>query len=154
METSEQRREEKERVNKQKLDLIREEWQKALTAHVEFTNLSKPESAWTAKDLEIVLKALRRDKTERMPKRKKDLVDLCQLWKDRRPMSVDEVVKSSSLNLNVVEDSGSKCDTLDDDDKSTCDGMVDVNEDESMAVVQCVSSYTDDNGSVDDNSCE
>ena len=50
-------------------------------------------------------------------------------------MSVDEVVKSSSLNLNVVEDSRSKHDTLDDDDKSTCDGMVDVNEDESMALV-------------------
>ena len=44
-------------------------------------------------------------------------------------------MKSSSLNLNVVEDSGSKYDTLDDDDKSTYDGMVDVNEDESMALV-------------------
>ena len=72
------RREEKERMKKQKLDLIREDWQKVLTACVEFVNLSKPESTWIAKDLEIVLKALRRDKFERTPKKKKDLVDLCQ----------------------------------------------------------------------------
>ena len=45
------RREEKERMKKQKLDLIREDWQKVLTAHVEFVNLSKPESTWIIKDL-------------------------------------------------------------------------------------------------------
>ena len=147
-----EQREEKERADKQKLDLIRDEWQKALTACVEFANLLKPELAWTVKDLEIALKALRRDKLEHMPKRKKDLMDLYQLWKDRRPMSVDEVVKSSSLNLNVVEDSGSKCDALDDNDRSVCNGIGDVNEDELIVVVWCVRAYADDCiCSVDDN---
>ena len=51
------RHKEKERVNKQKLNLILDEWQKVLTGHIDFTNLSKPELARTAKNLEILLKA-------------------------------------------------------------------------------------------------
>ena len=83
------RREEKECANKQKLDLIYEEWQKVLTARIEFVNLSEPESTRTTKDLEILLKALRRDKSECMLKKKKGLVNLHHEWKDRKPLSVD-----------------------------------------------------------------
>ena len=36
-------------------------------------------------------------------------------------MSVDEVVRSSSLNTNGDEDAGSNCDAPDDDDGSTHD---------------------------------
>ena len=42
-----------------------------------------------------------------------------QVWKDRKPLSVDEVVRSSSLNTNGDEDAGSNCDAPDDDDGST-----------------------------------
>ena len=42
------------------------------------------------KECEIVLRSLRRNKTEKIPKRKQDLVSLLNDWKDRTPIPITE----------------------------------------------------------------
>ena len=70
----------------------------------------------TAKDLEIMLKTLWKDKFERAQKKKQQLVDLHQQHKDRKLLIIDDSVHSSLLNANELKDARSKYDTIDDDE--------------------------------------
>ena len=63
-------REEKECAQKIKLDTIRTEYQKVLDSYAGFTSEVKAEATWIVKDCKLVLKALREEKLEKIPKRK------------------------------------------------------------------------------------
>ena len=59
------------------MDGVHDGWVKILTVHSELKEKEKSQSAWTVKDHEIVLRYLRKDKGDNIPKRKSDLVQLC-----------------------------------------------------------------------------
>ena len=80
---------EKERLEREKLNAIRSEWQKVLLACLEFKPENKAESLWMVKDCGLVLRTLEKDESENIPKRKQQLIDLFQQWKDHSPLSID-----------------------------------------------------------------
>ena len=49
------------------------------------------ENDWTAPNYKTVLKFLRRDKTEKIPKNKNDLIQSCELWGTRSPVNIEDV---------------------------------------------------------------
>ena len=51
----------------------------------------KLENSWTAPNYKTVLKSLRRDKTEKIPKKKNDLIQTHELWRTRSLVHVEDV---------------------------------------------------------------
>lgn len=62
-----ERRLEKERLQRAKLDDLCSKWEEALMAHSAFKEQNKNQSLWTMKDYEIALRALKQDKAEKIP---------------------------------------------------------------------------------------
>ena len=79
-----------------RVEVIRLDRTKALDDTKNFLPKEKSASQWTVKDHEVVTKSLRRDKTEKMPKMKKPLVELYQKWKERTPHVFDEMAGPTS----------------------------------------------------------
>ena len=114
---------ERERLEKEKLDKPRDEQQLILTNYVSFKQLAKPETKWTTKECIVCLKASRKDKSEKIPAKKKYVVDLCNYQKDCSPMSLNGVL-SAAGNVclsNDVKDDGNKVE----DDSCIVDNYVD-----------------------------
>jgi len=57
--------------------------------------------SWTLKDYQLILKALRKDKSEKIPKRKQQLVELYDKWRDRTPLSCDQVCLASNVQMTT-----------------------------------------------------
>ena len=115
-----ERRHEKERVEHDKFTATRDEWKKTLFAYSEFKEVNKPEAMWAIKDHMTVLRELRVDKNEKIPKKKQDLVELHNEWKSRTPPDVKDVGLTNNLRListDVEED--------DDLDANSFDGLRD-----------------------------
>ena len=68
---------ERQNIEEEHLESIVQEWRKMLTNAFEFLQKQKEESKWTVNDYEVALKSLRRDNSEKTPKRKNELVELC-----------------------------------------------------------------------------
>ena len=94
---------EKERAKEERLKMIFLEWTKVLADAAEFIRQEKPESQWTIKDHTTTMKSPLRDESEKTPKKKKDLVEFCQTWKERIPLAADEVV---GLSPDDAQDEG------------------------------------------------
>ena len=69
-------RQEKENLQKEKLNTIYEEWQKVLTFYSTFKESNKLIGTWIIKDYKIILKALKKDNAEYTLKCKNDLKEL------------------------------------------------------------------------------
>ena len=80
----------KERELQKKIETERQEWTKTLHKALEFLKTEKPKDELTVKEHEIVLQSLRRNKTEKIPTRKQDLIALFDDWKDRTQILVPE----------------------------------------------------------------
>ena len=78
LDLTKERRMEKQRALQDNLDGVRDGWVKILAAHSEFKEKEKAQCSRTVKEHEIVLRSLRKDKGEKTPKRKSDLIQLCQ----------------------------------------------------------------------------
>ena len=96
-----ERHQEKEYQQQEKLDALHSEWAKMIHDTNEFTKENKPQVRWTVKECQITLKSLRRDKTEKIPKRKHNLIALFEQLKCRTPLAIDDVGVS-----NVVDGDG------------------------------------------------
>ena len=111
-----ERRLEKERLQQDKLDALRSQWEQMLLAHSAFKEQNKNQSLWTAKDYEIALCALRQDEAEKIPKRKQQMMDLCNQWKDRTPLSTQDITLDSMVcgraALETADNDGC-CDIID-----------------------------------------
>ena len=77
-----ERRIEKEHIEREKLNALRQEWTKILADASEFLSKNKPESHWTVPEHKVVLKSSCRDETEKIPAKKKDLINSYQTWKE------------------------------------------------------------------------
>ena len=99
-----ERRMEKERAEKDKLDAIRSEWKKVLLAYSEFHEKNKPQHLWNVKDHEVVLKALKQNRSEKTPKRKQDLVDLHEKWKTRTPLNVEDIGLDFNIRISTCNE--------------------------------------------------
>ena len=97
-----ERRIEKEHQLQEKLDKSRADWEKILNDANEFLQQQKEKRLWTAKDYQIVLKHLRQSKDEKI-KKKNDLVLLHEPWKERVPLTANEIGLSTDENNNEEE---------------------------------------------------
>ena len=70
-----------------------------------FKESDKPTGTWIIKDCEVLSKALWKDKSECMPKRKYDLTQLHENYKDRTPLSINDSGFTSSTCLSSNSDS-------------------------------------------------
>ena len=70
---------ERPRVEKERPDAVHSELQAVLDAASEFIATQNPDNDWTVANFKTALKSLRRDETEKIPKKKNDLVQLCKL---------------------------------------------------------------------------
>ena len=51
------------------------------------------------KDYELAWKVLRKDKSEKITKRKKQMVKLCQKWRNMKPLSANDVVHELKMRF-------------------------------------------------------
>ena len=72
------RRVERLQTEQERANVAHLECQAVLGAASELMATKKPENAWTTANYETVLKSLRRAKTEKIPKKKSDLVQSCE----------------------------------------------------------------------------
>ena len=104
-----ERRVERLRVEQGRADASRLKWQAVLDSASEFMATQKLENTSTAPNYKTVMNSLRRDKTEKIPKKKNDLIQLCELWRTRSPVNVenfsvaiDVTIELDELAINVV----------------------------------------------------
>ena len=74
---------EKKRLDQERIESFHPEWQSVLTNGSELMSTQKLENAWTEENYKTVLKSLRRNKSEKFPIRKNDLVQLHSQWRTR-----------------------------------------------------------------------
>ena len=58
------------------------------------------------------MKLSRRDKTEKLPAKKKDLIDLHQTWKERKPLAAQDIVGSNKYDDEQNEEAMAMNDVL------------------------------------------
>ena len=81
------------------MSAISEYCRKVLIDYSAFKDKNKPICTWITKDYEVVLKALWKDKSEKIPKHKKEMMQLCDQWMDRTPLSADDEGLTSNVCL-------------------------------------------------------
>ena len=110
-----ERRKMKERELQKKIDAERQGWAKEFRKASECLKTKKPKHGWTAKEHDFFLYSLCRNKTEKIPKRKKDLIALFDDWKDDIPIPIEEWGGNCAFNDDTEENDETMVDNLDAD---------------------------------------
>ena len=82
---------EQERQDKERLEKLYDDQQSILSLYLSFVAKEKAVLTWTAKELQLVLKALCQNKCKKILTKKQELVAFHEKWKTHTPLLVNEV---------------------------------------------------------------